>query len=96
MVVVIDDLKYGYDDGNKLLNVLDHEVHPAGFNDGHVPPPFSGTKDFEYDDYGNLVIDRNKDITDITYNHLNLPVKITFGGGEKIEYFYPEASGPRA
>lgn len=88
MVVAIDDLEYGYDDGNKLLNVRDHEVHPAGFKDGHVPPPLSGTKDFEYDAYGNLVVDRNKGITDISYNHLNLPVKITFVSGGKIEYFY--------
>ncbi len=47
---------------------------------------------FGYDDYGNLVSDPYKEITDISYNHLNLPVKITFGGGGKIEYFY-DATG---
>ena len=43
---------------------------------------------YGYDDYGNLVSDPYKEITDISYNHLNLPVKITFGSGGKIEYFY--------
>jgi RHS repeat-associated protein len=47
---------------------------------------------YGYDDYGNLVSDPYKEITDISYNHLNLPVKITFGGGGKIEYFY-DATG---
>ncbi|PIV48987.1 MAG: hypothetical protein COS19_10925, partial [Flavobacteriaceae bacterium CG02_land_8_20_14_3_00_34_13] len=30
--------------------------------------------------HGNLITDRNKNITAITYNHLNLPTKITFNG----------------
>ena len=47
---------------------------------------------YGYDDYGNLVSDPYKEITDISYNHLNLPVKITFDGGGKIEYFY-DATG---
>ncbi|HZH87729.1 MAG TPA: RHS repeat-associated core domain-containing protein, partial [Chitinophagaceae bacterium] len=44
--------------------------------------------DFEYDDYGNMVEDRNKKITNITYNHLNLPKKITFENNRFIEYIY--------
>src|SRR5690606_35899439 len=77
----IDDLTYEYDDGNKgnkLLNVLDDTEHSAGFNDGNIEGD-SSVDDFEYDDYGNLIQDRNKGITEVTYNHLNLPKKITFG-----------------
>jgi len=44
--------------------------------------------DFEYDDYGNLIVDNNKGITEIIYNHLNLPKKITVGTNRTIEYLY--------
>ncbi|TEB40275.1 hypothetical protein D0809_31440, partial [Flavobacterium circumlabens] len=37
---------------------------------------------------GNLITDKNKNITAITYNHLNLPKKITFGTTGTIEYIY--------
>ena len=49
---------------------------------------------------GNMIEDKNKDITNIEYNHLNLPKKIQFATafpvGNTIEYFYPEASGQPA
>lgn len=87
-IIAIDDLTYTYNVGNKLMKVHDAEASPAGYRDVN-----SGTlDDFAYDSYGNLVLDRDKNITAITYNHLNLPVKITFGGGGKIEYFY-DATG---
>jgi len=87
-VIEIDDLDYTYNDGNLLEKVNDLENNPAGFDMNG-----KGTNvQFGYDDYGNLVSDPYKEITDISYNHLNLPVKITFGGGGKIEYFY-DATG---
>src|SRR5690554_1292225 len=61
--------------------------YSKGFNDGNDPKQ-SGHNDFEYDDYGNMVEDRNKKITNITYNHLNLPKKITFENNQSIEYIY--------
>src|SRR5690554_2081317 len=84
--ILIDNLDYDYD-GNRLINVTDKTNHSLGFNDGnkHVE---SNENDFEYDDYGNMVIDRNKGITNITYNHLNLPKKITFENNQSIEYIY--------
>src|SRR5690606_5211394 len=48
--------------------------------------------DFEYDDYGNLVLNRDKEIQEIRYNHLNLPTKISFTNNREISYFY-DASG---
>lgn len=87
-VIEIDDLDYTYNDGNLLEKVNDMENNPAGFDMNG-----KGTNvQFGYDDYGNLVSDPYKEITDISYNHLNLPVKITFDGGGKIEYFY-DATG---
>lgn len=36
----------------------------------------------------NLTKDLNKNITDIEYNILNLPSKVTFGGGNSVSYMY--------
>lgn len=69
--MLIDDLKYGYDSGNKLLNVTDEEAHPSGFNDANKHTQ-TNLADFVYDAAGNLTIDRNKKISAITYNHLLL------------------------
>ena len=85
-VIMIDDLDYDYD-SNQLVNVADATGHSDGFDDGNDPQQ-TQLNDFEYDDYGNMVIDRNKGITNITYNHLNLPKKITFENNQSIEYIY--------
>jgi RHS repeat-associated protein len=44
--------------------------------------------DYSYDTSGNMLSDSNKKITAITYNHLNLPMKIIFANGGTIEYLY--------
>ena len=53
-------------------------------------------KDYEYDTFGNMVVVKSKGITAITYNHLNLPVKIIFDGNQNkyIQYIY-SASGEK-
>ncbi len=84
-VIGIDELVYSYDDGNKLLGVRDYEMFSAGFNDGHTNPLVD---DFEYDNFGNMTRDRNKDIEGVVYNHLNLPTEISFGSLGTIEYLY--------
>src|SRR5690554_6522771 len=83
---VIDTLDYIYDMGNILQGVEDIEGNPAGYNDRNEHS--SANPDFEYDDYGNLTRNRDKEISNIVYNHLHLPVEITFDGGQKIEYLY--------
>lgn len=75
---------YIYDDGNKFVNVIDVEVYFLGFNDGYI----GIFDDFEYDSYGNMVLDCNKNIIDIIYNYLNLLVEIIFGIFGNIQYFY--------
>src|SRR5690606_24610496 len=84
-VIAIDDLIYSYDKGNQLQNVWDKEGYSAGYNDRH---PDQQIPDFEYDDYGNLVLDRDKEIQEIRYNHLNLPTKISFTSNREISYIY--------
>ncbi|MCP1995516.1 RHS repeat domain-containing protein [Flavobacterium sp. HSC-61S13] len=80
-VIEIDDLQYSYE-GNQLQTVTDATANAAGFRKGS----HSGI-DYTYDGFGNMITDKNKGITDIKYNHLNLPTEITITGG-KINYIY--------
>ena len=84
----IDDLTYEYQ-GNQLLKVSDNSGDPSGFKDGT-----NTGNDFSYDSFGNIKQDLNKNISEITYNHLNLPVEIAFSNGGKINYIY-DATGSR-
>ncbi|RUT67889.1 DUF3380 domain-containing protein [Flavobacterium cupreum] len=86
----IDDLMYTYAaSSNQLGNVADKSNNSSGFND------FNKTgNDYTYDANGNMTTDKNKNITAITYNHLNLPTKISFGTTGHIAYIY-NASGQK-
>ena len=46
------------------------------------------SQEYEFDRNGNLTKDLNKKITEIEYNVLNLPKKITFSNGNTITYTY--------
>ncbi|MBO9584425.1 MAG: RHS repeat-associated core domain-containing protein [Flavobacterium sp.] len=86
----IDDLVYTYPtNSNQLSKVVDNSNNSSGFNDINKTDD-----DYSYDDNGNMITDKNKSITEISYNHLNLPKKITFGTTGSIEYFY-NASGQK-
>jgi RHS repeat-associated protein len=87
----IDDLSYEYlANSNKLIRVSEAQITAtSGFKDGNTTGD-----DYDYDANGNLIKDKNKNITTaITYNHLNLPTKIIFPTGN-IVYFY-NASGQK-
>ena len=83
----IDNLAYTYTTAsNQLDKVTDTSNNPSGFKDGT-----NSDNDFTYDTNGNMVTDKNKNITAIVYNHLNLPTKITSSGGftfGSIQYIY--------
>ncbi len=83
--LLIDNLTYTYSttNPNQLTKVADLTTNPNGFKDGT-----NTDDDYAYDTYGNMTQDKNKGITEIKYNHLNLPVKITFGTTGNIEYLY--------
>lgn len=85
--IEMDNLIYTYPtNSNQLSKVDDSSNNTSGFND------FNKTgDDFTYDANGNMITDKNKNITAITYNHLNLPKKITFGTTGSIEYIYNAA-----
>lgn len=88
-VVEIDNLVYTYT-GNRLDKIVDSSTSPQGFKDVASP-----ANDFGYDTLGNLTSDLNKGISanGIVYNHLNLPVSITFTGtvAGTISYIYDAA-----
>ncbi len=83
---VMDQLVYAYN-GNQLQKVTDHVGIEYGFKDGT-----NTGDDYSYDANGNMIEDKNKGITSITYNHLNLPTQISFDNGNSISYIY-DASG---
>jgi RHS repeat-associated protein len=86
----IDDLTYSYhpDNQNQLMKVFDSTNSPQGFTDDSDGITDRNGDDYSYDANGNMVKDDNKTITAITYNHLNLPMKIIFANGGTIEYLY--------
>ncbi|GIQ61315.1 hypothetical protein Flavo103_44500 [Flavobacterium collinsii] len=82
----IDALVYTYasnNTANQLMKVTDSSRKDLGFTED------SNTgDDYVYDLNGNMISDTNKNITSITYNHLNLPTQITFATTGNIVYIY--------
>jgi len=78
---VIDDLHYRYAaGGNRLGAAWDNGGNPnsklGDFTETtqNKTDNLNGTDDYAYDDNGNLTADKNKNITQITYNYLSLPL----------------------
>ncbi len=87
---IMDNLVYNYGtvNGNQLLSVTDSSLKTTGFNDGNTVG-----NDYTYDANGNMLKDLNKRMTsNILYNHLNLPTKVTFAADKYIDYIY-DATG---
>ncbi|MGD1842671.1 MAG: RHS repeat-associated core domain-containing protein, partial [Thermonemataceae bacterium] len=85
--------------GNQLINVtdatndLDRDKSLGDFRDGNKKAN-TGLDDYLYDPNGNLLLDHNKNISAITYNHLNLPEQILFGeDGQNYLRFVYDAAG---
>jgi hypothetical protein len=88
---LIDDLTYQYDPSitaynptNKLYKITDASDLTRGFKSANQ----SFSYNYNYDVNGNLIWDANKNISNIDYNHLNLPTVITFGGNKTITFLY--------
>ena len=87
----MDKLSYTYEaTGHKLLRVTDTGNITFGFKDGNTTG-----NDYEYDSNGSITVDKNKGITNIKYNHLDLPVEIVFDNNstKKINYIYDATGG---
>ncbi|MCB2379963.1 DUF6443 domain-containing protein [Hymenobacter sp. BT635] len=90
----IDQLTYAYQ-GNQLTSVND-AIRPTGSREagtvslaGDFQDASTSTtqNEYTYDNNGNLTADYNKGITNIAYNHLNLPQRIAFGN-DSIVFHY--------
>jgi RHS repeat-associated protein len=82
---LMDKLTYTYV-GNQVTRI-DDAVANVDTEEGFK----ENTKEdgeYEYDANGNMVKDANKGITAITYNHLNLPLKVSKSSTEYIVYTY--------
>ncbi|MFZ1787928.1 MAG: RHS repeat-associated core domain-containing protein [Saprospiraceae bacterium] len=88
----IDNLTYTYAaNTNRLTAIADAAnatYRPSGFN-----PNLLGSG-YTYDTNGNLKTDSYKGITNIIYNHLNLPSKIEWSTTKSIDFVY-SASGTK-
>ena len=75
---LMDDLSYTYE-GNQLKSVNDAPLSSAvtGFIDGA-----ESSLEYVYDVNGNMTQDDNKGITNIAYNHLNLPTQVTINNSQ--------------
>ncbi|GAB4160281.1 MAG: hypothetical protein Tsb0033_15980 [Winogradskyella sp.] len=100
---IVDGLDYFYaENSNKLVNVTDFADNGFNFgapdiDNGEFLEKYQGGDKYEYDVNGNLSKDYNKNISSITYNHLNLPETIIFtpgtmGSDATINFIY-DASG---
>lgn len=90
----IDLLGYNYSStgGNQLLSVTDTApvaTKDKGFKDGNTVG-----NDYTYDVNGNLTANKNKGITNIQYNIINLPQQVTFADASYLTYQYT-ASGDK-
>ncbi|KFF14444.1 hypothetical protein IW15_03130 [Chryseobacterium soli] len=79
--MLIDDLVYSSYKGNQLLNVTDNSSNNLGYP--------NGGNTIAYDLNGNMINHVDKEITNISYNHLNLPTIVNFSqNNNNIKLFY--------
>src|SRR5690554_6690937 len=84
--LTIDSLTYRYFDNSNRLKQVDDGI-TIDYGIGDFQDNNAGI-DYAYDANGNLTQDLNKGIVDVSYNHLNRPVKVTFDNGDGIDYLY--------
>ena len=84
---LIDDLTLTLD-GNWLTRVDDAATSSAYNNGFEFKDAVKQDNEYTYDKNGNMTKDLNKNITDIQYNCLNSPSKVTFQDGNTITYTY--------
>jgi RHS repeat-associated protein len=91
----IDNLTYAYNTKNQLLSINEASLPTRGFK---TNPNATGNQ-YGYDANGNLIFDKNKYISSIEYNYLNLPIKVVIDNPDavnsgSIEFIY-DATGTK-
>ena len=80
--------------GNQLRNVQEDEGSGASNSFGFkqkAGASVASAQEYFYDANGNMYKDLNKGISNIGYNHLNLPKEVIKDNGSKIIYTYDAA-----
>jgi RHS repeat-associated protein len=86
---MIDNLTYNYGaSGYNIKNQLNSVTEGSGGDLTKGFKTISNGSAYSYDTNGNMTADPNKGITNITYNHLNLPITITFTNSRSITFMY--------
>lgn len=70
--LLVDNLRYDYT-GNKLTKITDEQYNPSGY------PTLTAHNNIDYDDNGNMINLKDKNLSDITYNYLNLTKRQNYG-----------------
>jgi RHS repeat-associated protein len=87
----IDDLTYGYINNTNTLRYVNDDAtlysQFGGKGLGFVEKTNFQGDEYVYDSRGNATQDLNKGI-DVTYNHMSMPTRVDFGGGNYILYTY--------
>lgn len=87
----IDQLSYDYAANSNQLTMVTESDPNNNYDIGDFKDGTNSGVDYKYDANGNLTEDKNKDITGISYNQLNLPELITFTGNRSISFVYDAA-----
>jgi RHS repeat-associated core domain len=88
VATTIDQLTYSYRANSNQLAAVGDPINTTSAKLGDFINGTNSGDDYDYDLNGNLIKDLNKNITAITYNHLNLPQSITISGKGSIQYLY--------
>ena len=83
----VDELYYEYD-GNRLCKVSNAVEAPLYKGAMHFADGADEDMEYSYDADGNMTADKNKGISGISYNVLNLPEHISFGSGKYLDIAY--------
>lgn len=97
---VIDELAYQYTSdptlgeyGNRLMRVKDKQNTPGYTSKDFKPNALGGN--YGYDANGNQVSQADKNLSEMNYNHLNLPESMVLTTGEKMHYAYDAGGNKR-
>ncbi|NLR79971.1 DUF6443 domain-containing protein [Chitinophaga eiseniae] len=88
---MIDVLTYSYQSASNKLAAVGDVANTTSVKLGDFINGTNTGDDYDYDANGNMIKDLNKNITTITYNHLNQPDSIVITGKGRIKFLYDAA-----
>ena len=90
---MMNNLHFTYN-GNQIAEITDNGFQPFVYSSKRYHDNSNTDNDFGYDANGNMIYDKDRGISSIRYNVLNLPDTINFENGNRIIHRYT-ASGKK-